>query len=362
MAKTATKKHVNRKSIQKPKHAARSKTKPAAASHPITPQRIMEMTWGFAAPLIAEAALQNGVFDAMDAGAKSVAQIAEKTNTSPRGIAILLDGLVGIGLISRRGEKFTLAPDTAAFLVHNKPAFVGGLLKHVSKQLITSWMGLSECVRTGRPNHAVNQEAGGSEFFVQLVEDIFNMSFAPASTAAHALLNDTAGEVSVLDIAAGSGVWGIAMAKNRPHVRVTAVDWHKVIPVTRRVAEHHNVAEQFSYIAGDILQADLGAGHHIATLGHILHSEGETRSRELLKRVRAAMAKGGTIVIAEFLPDEGRRGPTIPLIFAVNMLVNTDEGTTYTFKQIATWLNHAGFRRPRLLNAPGPSPLILAEA
>jgi 2-polyprenyl-3-methyl-5-hydroxy-6-metoxy-1,4-benzoquinol methylase len=320
------------------------------------------MVWDFARPMLMEAALHLGVFDAIDEGARTAAQIGGQTKTSPRGIAALLDGLVAIGLIHRRGDQFRLAPDTAAFLVHGKPGFVGGMAKHISRQLMSGWTSLAECVRTGKPCTAVNQEETGGEFFAQFVEDIFNMSFVPASAAADALLGDANGAVSVLDIAAGSGVWGIAMAKKRPHVRVTAVDWPAVLPVTRRIAEQHGVAEQFEYAPGDILLADLGAGHHVATLGHILHSEGESRSRRLLKRVNEAMAPGGTIVIGEFVLEEGRRGPAVPLIFAVNMLVNTEEGNTYTFKQIASWLKEAGFKRPRALKVPGPWPLILATA
>ena len=48
------------------------------------------------------------------------------------------------------------------------------------------------------------------------------------------------------------------------------------------------------------------------------------------------------------------------LIFAVNMLVNTDEGDTYTFNEIRSWLQEAGFTNIRQLEAPAPSPLILA--
>jgi hypothetical protein len=352
MTKARAKKRVPRKA------ATKSKTK----SEPLTPQRIMEMVWDFARPMIAEAALHLGVFDAMSQGARTVAQISKRTNASTRGITALLDGLVGIGLINRRGDQFKMAPDTAAFLVHGKAAFVGGLMKHVSRQLIRGWMDLTECVRTGKPINAVNQEQTGAEFFAKFVEDIFNMSFASASAAAAALLKDADGAVSVLDIAARSGVWGIAMAKALPHVRVTAVDWPQVIPVTRRVAQQHGVGERFNYVEGDILQADLGRGHHVATLGHILHSEGESRSRKLLKRVHGAMAPGGTIVIGEFVADEGRRGPAVPLVFAVNMLVNTEEGSTFTFKQIASWLSESGFKRPRTLRVPGPWPLILATA
>jgi hypothetical protein len=50
----------------------------------------------------------------------------------------------------------------------------------------------------------------------------------------------------------------------------------------------------------------------------------------------------------------------VSLIFAVNMLVNTDEGDTWSFGEIAGWLREAGFRDPRMIEAPGPSPLILA--
>ncbi len=80
----------------------------------------------------------------------------------------------------------------------------------------------------------------------------------------------------------------------------------------------------------------------------------------MLRRTHAALAPGGTIAIAEFLVDADRRGPMSGLIFAVNMLVNTEAGGTYAFEEIAGWLTEAGFTNPRQLPAPGPSPLILA--
>ena len=57
-------------------------------------------------------------------------------------------------------------------------------------------------------------------------------------------------------------------------------------------------------------------------------------------------------------PD--RRGPVNGLFFAVNMLVNTDNGGTYSFEEISGWLTEAGFTNARTIESPGPSPLILA--
>ncbi|HZK81769.1 MAG TPA: methyltransferase, partial [Humisphaera sp.] len=128
-----------------------------------------------------------------------------------------------------------------------------------------------------------------------------------------------------------------------------------------RVAQKHGVGDRFRYVQGDLHEADFGKGHAIATLGHILHSEGEARSRSLLKKVFAALAPGGVIAIAEFVADEARSGPPGPLIFAINMLVNTDEGDTFTFSEMSGWLREAGFTNVRALQTPAPWPLILAD-
>ena len=108
------------------------------------------------------------------------------------------------------------------------------------------------------------------------------------------------------------------------------------------------------------MEADFGNGYDIATLGHILHSEGEQRSRQLLRKTFSALKAGGTIVIAEWLVNNRRTEPAHSLMFAVQMLVNTEHGDTFSFNEIKNWLEDAGFKKVRKLEAPGPSPLILA--
>ncbi len=327
----------------------------------VSPQRILELVWDFAHPLMVEAAVRNRVFDVLDRGPKTVDQIVKATGASNRGLRILLNALVALQLLEAKDGKYWNAPDVAAYLVEAKPSFVGGLFKHISRQIIPNWLELTEIVRTGRPTTSVNQKAEGAKFFADFVEDIFNLSYPVALIAGEELVAKATKPVSVLDIAAGSGVWGIGIASKSRHVKVTAVDWPDVIEVTRRVVGRHKLTSRFSFVAGDIMDAKLGENHHVATLGAILHSEGEQRSRELLKRVFEALAPGGTILIGEFLPDRDRRGPVTPLIFAVNMLVNTDEGDTFTFDEIKAWLQDAGFRKVRKLDARGPGPLILAD-
>ena len=94
--------------------------------------------------------------------------------------------------------------------------------------------------------------------------------------------------------------------------------------------------------------------------GHILHSEGERRSRALCEKVVRRPGAGRHRRDRRADPQRDRTGPAPALIFAVNMLVHTDEGDTFTFGELSAWLREAGFVNPRDVEAPGPSPLVLA--
>ena len=335
-------------------------TTPPAA--PVTPERILQLAWGYAPTLVLEAALRHRVFDVLDVGPKTVPEVHQETGASLRGLTAIMNALVGLAFLAKDPQgRFSLTPESAAFLVSTKPGFQGGMIRHGSEQLIPKWLHLNEIVTTGRPARAVNQEAPGSDFFQKFVADIFPMSYPAATTLAQYLnFNGTGQPVRVLDLAAGSGVWGIALAQSSEQVRVTALDWPEVIPVTRQTVARWGLTDRFSFREGDLLGADFGGPYTVATLGHILHSEGEQRSRALLAKTFGALDSGETIAIAEFLVNQDRTGPVNALLFAVNMLVNTDEGDTYSFEEIGSWLGEAGFVEARTLDAPGPSPLILA--
>jgi len=329
---------------------------------PVTPERIYQFAWGFAPPLVLEVAIRHRIFDVLDSGPKSFHEIQTATGASERGLGAILNFLVGFDFLRKdHSGSFSLAPESAAFLVSTKPEFQGGIIRHTSEHLLPNWLRLNEIVATGKPAQSVNSERQGTEFFESFVNDIFPMSYHVArELAQHLDLGAEDGPVSVLDLAAGSGVWGIALAQSSNQVRVTAVDWPGVLPVTRKTVARFGLADRFTFNEGDLLDASFGSEHNVATLGHILHSLGRDDSKTLLNRTFQALAPGGTIAIAEFLVNDDRTGPLNALTFALNMLVNTDCGDTFSFEEIAGWLGEAGFTDARTLPTHGPSPLILA--
>jgi len=336
--------------------------KKASKKKRVTPERLMQFGFAYAPPLIIGAAVTNKVFDTLESGGKTIEQVSKTTGASQRGLRAIMNALVGLELLKKdRQGKYSLTPESEAFLVSGKPGTLVGFFAMAKTHIVPDWLHLNEAVKTGAPPIALNQETQGSQFFSVLVENIIPMSY-PAATALGQALNLTKRRepVRVLDVAAGSGIWGIALAQQSPRVQVTAQDWPEMIPTTKRITQKFGVADRFSYVEGDVLEANFGTDYDIATLGHILHTEGEERSRKLLKNVFGALKPGGTVAIGEWLVNDERTEPLPSLIFAVNMLVHSERGDTFSFNEIKRWLEETGFKKVRKLEAPGPSPLILA--
>src|ERR1700681_3525880 len=157
-------------------------------SGPVTPERIMQFAWGYVPPLVLEAAVRHRVFDVLDGGPKTIAQVQKETGASERGLTAVMNALVGMDFLAKDKQGlFSLTPESAAFLVSTKPSFQGGLLRHGSEQLIPKWLRLNEIVATGRPVDAVNQQLAGSDFFEKFVNDIFPMSYPSAQALARHL-------------------------------------------------------------------------------------------------------------------------------------------------------------------------------
>jgi ubiquinone/menaquinone biosynthesis C-methylase UbiE len=324
-------------------------------------EQIMQMNFSFAPSCVMTAALRLGVFSHMAAGKSTAAEVAQAAGASERGTRMLLDALAGFGLLTKSGERYELTPHARQYLVRESPDYAGGMAE--SGGMIEAWTHLDECVRTGRPVHRVETQERAEEFFPMLVRTLHVVNREPARRTAEAL---GAGRESkglrVLDVAAGSGVWGIAFAEADPSARVTAQDFPGVLPTTREYVRRHGLEERFDFLAGDLKEVDFGeAQYDVALLGNIVHSEGEESSRELFRRLRRALRPGGRVVVIDMLPNDARTGPPYQLIFALNMLVNTERGDTYTLAEYTRWLNEAGFPRVTTADIGSHSPAVVGQ-
>jgi SAM-dependent methyltransferase len=307
------------------------------------------------------AAVELDVFTHIAAGNRTVKEVAEAAAASQRGIANLLDALVTIHYLRKTGSRYTLQPVSAAFLVRGKKTYIGASAEPFALTW-NVWEHLTETVRTGRPHEAINDAEIGKEFFPRLVASIFPGSFA-ASTAVLAQIPEKERRTirKILDVAAGSGAWSLAFAQAIPEAHVTTVDFPEMTPITRKFAEQFGVADRYEYQEGNLRQLDFGRdAYDLVILGHIIHSEGEKHGRELLQKAYAALRRGGKLLIAEFVPNDTRTGPSMPVLFGLNMLLHTEEGNVFTLREYREWLKTAGFGRVTTVPVPPPATVIIA--
>ena len=305
--------------------------------------------------------IELSVFEHIAKGKRTSKEVAEAAGASPRGMAILLDALTGIGHLRKSGNRYSLPPASAAFLVPGKKPYVGDMA-HALSLTWDNWKDLTDTVRRGRPSVAVNVAEKGKEFFPKLVASIFPGNYAAAVAAVARFPKKELAKIhKILDVAAGTGAWSLAFAQALPKARVTTVDFPEMTPITREFAEKFGVADRYDYREGNLREVDfVRDSFDLVILGHIVHSEGETHGKELLRKSYAALKPGGKLLIAEYVPNDARTGPAMPLLFGLNMLLQTDEGNVFTLSEYRTWLKAIGFRKVAAIPVIPPSTVILA--
>lgn len=338
-----------------------TKQSPSQPENRPNPALVWDSIWAFGRSRILDAAIKTRIFDQIAAGKTTAAEIARAGKLKERGVRILADALVGMELLTRKKDGYELTPTSRTFLVSESPAYMGLMVEH-SQGLADTWSNLSETVRTGKPAQSVEDEQRAREFFPHLVTALFPGSYGASNMAREALPERVRKRVKrVLDVASGSAAWSLAWAVANPEVRVTAVDFDEIHDVARRFTSRFGVTERYEFVDGNIRKVNFGKGKYdLVILGHICHSEGAKHSQRLIKKSADALAEGGMLLIAEMIPNDKRTGPLLPLMFGVNMLVNTEEGDVFTLAEYREWMKAAGLSAVRQLDfgASGPGIIV----
>jgi ubiquinone/menaquinone biosynthesis C-methylase UbiE len=325
----------------------------------VSPEKIQQLTTGGWSCAALGTAVQHKFFTRIAEGARTPDEIARATGTSPRGARALLDGLVGLGLVTVSGGNYANAPDAAEFLVEGKPSFMGGFAKMCVEEMV-KWAQLPAVVKSGKP--AEDVDTAENKFWEELVISIAPSSMPNALAAAAGLKIADAGPIATLDVGGGSGVYSAVFLQKNPQLQATQIDWENVNRVARSYVAGFDVADRFETIDGDFHKVDFGAGHYdVAIFSHIAHMEPPAENVTLFRKLHKALKPGGTLVVVDFVQQDDRSGPTFALLFHLNMLVNTQAGATYTESEYRAMLTEAGFQDIRLETTAGSAALVYAR-
>lgn len=310
-----------------------------------------------------KSAIELDVFTAVDDGERTAPAIAKRANASERGIRILCDYLVTIGLLGKTDGTYQLTPESAAFLSTRSPACLGTTARFLLRpELKRNLDELTSAVRRGGvPPEADNTVSDENPIWVEFARSMMPMMVPAAHAIADLVADPSAGALKVLDIAAGHGLFGITIAQRNPRAEIVAADWPSVLAVAEEHARAAHVEDRYRTLSGDAFKVEFGTDFDVALLTNFLHHFDSATCTGFLKKVHAALKPGGRAVVLEFVPNPDRVSPPIPARFSLSMLSGTPAGDAYTLAELSGQLQAAGFSNVSAHALPTPQTVLLAQ-
>jgi SAM-dependent methyltransferase/DNA-binding CsgD family transcriptional regulator len=298
-----------------------------------SPADLIQSARAFQESRVLLTALELDVFTTLGEGA-TAAELSQRLGTDPRATEMLLNALVAVDALGKRDAVFRCTVESKA-LGPAQP----GLLHMV--HLWDTWSSLTECVKSGR---AVRSR--GPEGFPEARTRAFIAAMharAQQSAQETVRLSGIRDAKRMLDVGGGSGAFSIAFAKACPELRAEILDLGAVVPLAEEYIHEAGLQSRVRVRPGDMRTAELGEGFDLVLLSAVCHMFSEDENRLLIRRCARALVRGGHLVIREFILQEDRTAPPHAALFALNMLVGTEHGNTYTESEYRTWMEDAGF-------------------
>ncbi len=345
--------------------ATKERKSPAASkhrSHP-SPDRIMETLSAYHKSAALATAIELDVFTAIDDGKRTPAALAQYCEASERGLRILCDFLVVEKFLTKTDGRYGLKADCAAFLSHQSPAYLGSMARFiVSDTGREQFASLTDAVKRGGCADQRGLLGPQDPVWVEFARSMVPMARQTSVLLAELLQADRMRSCKTLDVAAGHGLFGIALAKKNPRALITALDWPNVLEVAKENAKSAGVAARHKLLAGSAFDVDWGTGYDLVLLTNFLHHFDAPTNEALLRKAHAALVPGGRAVTLEFVPNEDRVSPPFPAAFSLIMLAATPAGDAYTFNELDIVIRRAGFERTELhALPPSPQSVVIAH-
>lgn len=328
---------------------------PAEQRPQASPFRLFQAINGYQLTDAIRSAIELDIFTAIGAGHDTPPAIARECRVAERGARILCDFLVVHGFLTKSGQEYALSDDTAMFLDRKSPAYMGTCTRFLlNESLRKHFLALSDAVRYGGATDRMAVEAE-SPVWVDFARSMAPMMMMASQELAKLVIGNERRRLKVLDIAAGHGLFGIAVLRANPNAEVNAVDWKNVLEVARENAEKFGVADRYVTLPGSIFDVDIGSGYDLVLIPNFLHHFDVPTNEKLLRKLHGALVPGGRVAILEFVPNEDRVSPPMPAAFGLIMLAETPSGDAYTRAELESMMSNAGFTDHEFYPMP-PSP------
>lgn len=307
-----------------------------------SPDALLALARGFQESRVLLTGAELDLFTALSKEALTAEALAVRLGADLRALRVELDALAAMDLLVKADDTYRTSPD-ASCLSADAPDSIHPMLLHAAT-LWHRWSNLTRKVG-GTPLPERPPEEATRAFIGAM-----HVVSAPGAEGMVKAV-DVGSARRLLDVGGGPGTYTAAFLRAAPKLRATLFDLPPVVEIARERLWAAGLLQRVTLAAGDFEKDPLPPDHDLAWLSAIIHQNGPKQNEALYARILAALVPGGRLVIRDQIMEPGRTRPLAGALFAVNMLVGTQQGGTYTFDEIKAGLERAGFTRVCLLRS-----------
>lgn len=312
-----------------------------------TREKLLLIGRDFMLPRILLTAGELDLFSKLNGEPGTVADLCRREGWNERGLAILLDALAAHGLLIKTSDaRYALPESVERLLVKDSNDSILPMILH-GWRLWETWSHLTHIVSTGDNPNTASDRVRSTDETKDFIEAMDVVGRVTAVLIADSI--DLSSYRKMLDVGGGSGTYIIAFLKKAPQMTATLFDLPEVTELAKRRLAGSEFAARVQLVSGDYNKVPLPAGHDLALLSAVIHINSRHGNQTLFRKVHKCLDPGGTILIRDHIMDPTRTRPVGGADFAINMLVNTKGGNTYTFDEVRQDLELAGFKDVRMI-------------
>jgi SAM-dependent methyltransferase len=312
---------------------------------------------GFLKSRVILTAAELDLFTRLDGKSGTADGLARELECDKRCLTRLLDSLVAIHLLDKEAGAYHTT-ERGSLLSSGHPETELPMVQHLNG-LWETWSGLTETVRTGANPKRKPVTERGKESFKAFIDAMHVVGRSLSREIADSYNLDSFRRL--LDIGGATGTYTISFLEKNPEMSAVLFDLPDVIPWAEERLEAEGLMGRVELVAGDFYKDELPVGCDLALLSAIIHQNSPEQNIDLYRKIHRAILPGGKILIRDHVMDPARTYPVQGTLFAINMLVNTEGGDTYTFAEIKDTLEAAGFEGVQMVRT-GETMDCLVEA
>lgn len=285
-------------------------------------------------------AVRLDIFSVLDGKQKTAIDVAGRLKAHAPTLALLLNALVAMRLLTKEGDLYSNSTTAEKHLVRHSPQYIGHLLLLHDAEW-NNWGKLEETIRSGQRSvdrhvFETDPELGGNVLAV-----LHRIGQQSGPDFAKRL--QLSGPICMLDLGGGAGTNAIAFCQVYPELTATVFDLPATLRLTEKTVKDAGLDSRISLLSGDFNRDSLGGPYDLVLMSDILHYQTFETNEALVKKVFTHLAPGGRLVIKDRFLDEAGTGPAWTTAFAVHILVNTQQGGCYKCTDAIQWMKRAGF-------------------